>query len=70
MAIDGPEWGKCLVNKASRRYSAGFRQLNSLPHPPCSIYLFSKFLFIVNLPLFAFEERSPLAFTGKAMFLF
>jgi hypothetical protein len=45
MAIDGPEWGKCLVNKASGRYSAGFRELNSFPHPPCSIFYFLSFVY-------------------------
>ncbi len=47
MAIDGPEWGKCLVNKASRRYSAGFRELNSLPHTPCSNFYFQSFFILL-----------------------
>jgi hypothetical protein len=70
MAIDGPEWGKCLVNKASRRYSAGFRELNSVPHTPCPIFYFQSFFYIVSLLLFTFKERSLLAFTGKVMFFF
>jgi hypothetical protein len=75
MAIDGPEWGKCLVNKASGRYSAGFRELNSLPHSnPCPLlkFLFSKFFVVVNLLVFAFEDLYLLAFTltGKAMLFF
>ncbi len=43
MAIDGPEWGKCLVNKASRRYSGGFRELNSLQDTPCSNFYLQSF---------------------------
>jgi hypothetical protein len=35
--------GKCLVNKASGRYSAGFRELNSLQDTPCSIFYLQSF---------------------------